>query len=39
MQKDIFHDDPLEDADENRAVGVGVVIRFRNAEEQDHAEQ
>ncbi len=35
MQKEIFHDDPLEGAEENRSVGVGVVVRFRNAEEQD----
>lgn len=35
MHKEIFHDDPLEGAEDNRAVGVGIVIRFRNAEEQD----
>ena len=39
MQKDVFHDDSLEDADENRAIGVGIRIRFRNADEQEHQEQ
>lgn len=35
MQKDIIHNDPLEDEEGNRKVGVGitVTIPFRNADE------
>lgn len=39
MQKDVIHNDPLEDEAENRKPGVGVVVRipFRNAEEPENS--
>jgi hypothetical protein len=39
MQKDIIHNDPLEDDEENRRPGVGitVTIPFRSVDEPEEA--
>lgn len=38
MQKDVIHNDPLTDEEENRSVSVGVTVKVSMAQPEDQAE-
>ncbi|SHN10024.1 hypothetical protein SAMN05216499_12097 [Actinacidiphila paucisporea] len=38
MQKDLIHNDPLTDEEENRSVSVGVTVRISVAQPDDQPE-